>query len=164
MPLCWPSPLVVFTGRLAYVGPDRLDISPVTQDPLGQAFAPLPEQLTHLQRRPPGSPRGEAAWQAFVADYTEAMRASLRASLATPYGPWPTLLVQHEVTLVCLCVEPARCHRRVLAGLLGRCGARVEGERPAPALAVRKTNAPGPCLLPDAQKVLAARGADGSGR
>ena len=157
MPHRWQSPLVVFTGRTPYVGTDRLDISPITQDPLGQAFAPDPAQLTQLQRLPPASARAEAAWSAFIEQYTEAMRASLRASLATPYGAWQTLLVQHEVTLVCLCVAPGRCHRRVLAGLLGRCGARVEGERSA-AVAMRKTAAPGPCLLPDAQKVLASRG------
>src|SRR5579859_433043 len=35
-----------------------------------------------------------------------------------------------EVTLVCVCTDATRCHRTVLAGLLGKMGGMVKGERP----------------------------------
>lgn len=33
------------------------------------------------------------------------------------------------MTLVCYCTDAAHCHRTVLAGILGRLGADVRGER-----------------------------------
>jgi len=57
--------------------------------------------------------------------YTAEMRASYRERRLT----WDALLAHAEVTLVCYCNDPAHCHRTLLAGILGKLGADVRGER-----------------------------------
>lgn len=42
---------------------------------------------------------------------------------------WSDLLSRESVTLLCFCVNPQRCHRTVLAAMLGELGASVMGER-----------------------------------
>jgi uncharacterized protein YeaO (DUF488 family) len=151
----WTSPLCVYTAPLAYRGPDRLDVSPLTGDPLGQAFAPPAALVTGFQRRQAKvSPGMEGPWVSFVSAYTQQMRGSLRASRQEQNGAWRVLLARPSVTLVCFCADPATCHRSVLAGLLARCGAREGGEREVSTRARRIGPARGVCLLPDARKVL----------
>lgn len=64
-------------------------------------------------------------WEQYVADYTAEMRRSFRSS----FPAWEWLLEQSEVTLCCYCTDPTRCHRTVLAEILGKFGADVRGER-----------------------------------
>ena len=118
-------PLLVHTSRLGYRGPDIL---PVTRfrvvDPLGSLFAPSAPLLSGaLARRKAGAL--EAHWPAYAAAYTAEMRVSYRRHRAA----WEALLARESVTLLCFCTDPARCHRRVLAGLLVACGAVDCGER-----------------------------------
>jgi hypothetical protein len=130
MTLRWKSPLVIWTAPLAYRGEDRLDVSPLTCDPLGHVFAlPVALENAYLRHRGTRSPEADGAWCGLVTRYTDRMRASLRTSLGAPEGPWQTLLGRREATLVCFCLDPARCHRSVLAELLTRCGAQLGGER-----------------------------------
>lgn len=53
----------------------------------------------------------------------------MRASYRGNYPAWAWLLSQDERTLVCYCTDPNHCHRTLLAGILGKLGAEVKGER-----------------------------------
>lgn len=138
----------VHTARLSYCGPDRLDITRKSARPEGLPFAPSWAILGPMLKRRawirkdgevhtvsdrydgrPGSHKPplteDAEWAAYVAAYTVEMRASYR----THRPAWNALLARGEVTLVCYCTNPDRCHRRVLAGILVKLGAGYVGER-----------------------------------
>lgn len=134
--------LRVFTARLTYVGPDRLDITRAGADAYrkrtgltweGAAFAPSWEIMLPLVRmrrelRGTGYLAHEIvapAWKLYVPAYTAEMRASYRRNRAA----WDALLARDAVTLVCFCVDGTQCHRRILAEILAKCGAVDCGER-----------------------------------
>lgn len=117
--------LHVYTARVTYQGPDRLDITRKSGGPSGWPFAPSWRLLSpYLAKRRQGA-LTSPDWERYRAAYTEEMRASYRRAR----GAWEALLSRPEVTLVCYCPDPARCHRRLLAALLVRCGASDRGER-----------------------------------
>jgi hypothetical protein len=117
--------LRLYTGRIGYRGEDGLPVTRrVVTHPAGLPFAPSDGLLSWgLAERHAG--RGDAMWPTYAARYTAEMRASYRQHRAA----WDALLARDEVTLLCFCHGPDRCHRGVLAGLLVRCGAVYEGER-----------------------------------
>ena len=139
--------LVVYTARMSYGGPDRLDITRATAHNLGEAmglpcpgaiFAPSWKILNRALRELEAAKRQrdcgqaqrsdhaeQASWVRYSKDYTEEMRQSYRMHRAE----WDALLARDVVTLVCFCINPQRCHRTVLAGILGKLGADVKGER-----------------------------------
>ena len=84
-----------------------------------------------------------ATWARYAPQYRAEMRAGYGAR--TKPGPhraaWERLLAKPSATLCCYCVDPARCHRRLLAEMLVACGAVYEGEREAPARGVGGTRA-----------------------
>lgn len=114
----------IYTARVTYAGPDRLDITRKSAE-AGLPFAPSWAILRPMiaLRRAGGDEL--AAWPQYVDDYTAEMRASYRDRRAA----WDWLLARPEVTLVCYCTDPAHCHRTVLAGILAKLGATVCGER-----------------------------------
>lgn len=120
-------PLRVWTARISYRGPDRLDITRKSAGLAGIPFAPSWAILRPaLDARRTGDPKAEAeAWARYVPAYTAEMRVSYRAHSEA----WSELLARREVTLCCYCVDPERCHRRLLAGMLAKCGAADMGER-----------------------------------
>lgn len=116
--------LRVYTARIDYDGHDRLDVTRKSAE-AGLPFAPswaILRPMLALRRRG-GDER--SAWLEYVADYTEEMRSSYRERRLA----WEALLAHDEVTLLCYCTDPAHCHRTVLAGILGKLGADVRGER-----------------------------------
>lgn len=117
--------LAVYTARVTYAGPDRLDVTRKSAGPDGTAFAPSSKILRPMiaLRRAGGDEL--AAWPRYVEDYTAEMRASYREQRTA----WDALLSRAEVTLCCYCTDPAHCHRTVLAEILGKLGATVHGER-----------------------------------
>ena len=141
--------LRVFTARLSYVGPDRLDITRAGADAYrkrtgltweGAAFAPSwPILSVALKARsdaeflaqssPSLADEGrrvwDEAWSKYTADFISAMKASYRSNRET----WRSLLARDEVTLCCYCTDASRCHRRIVAELLAKCGAVDCGER-----------------------------------
>jgi hypothetical protein len=142
-------PLIVWTARIDYGGADRFDVTRkgaaearlAGRPAPGAPFAP-PKWLWDVVRARPGAAgrlpsqvrhpaegedvHGGSAWYAEA--YTYAMRESYRLHKAA----WVDLLSRAEVTLVCYCVDPTRCHRTLLAGFLRRCGAILAGERARP--------------------------------
>lgn len=119
---------IVYTARVSYRGPDRLDITRKSAGPEGLPFAPSWEILRPILalRRTQGAAAVADAWPRYVADYTAEMRVSFYRHHR---AAWVALLERPEVTLVCYCADPARCHRTVLAEILGKLGADVRGER-----------------------------------
>lgn len=116
--------LAVYTARVSYSGADRLDITRKSAGPDGLPFAPSWRILGPMLRaRREGTEL--AQWPTYIADYTDEMRASYRGQRAA----WEAVLARSEVTLLCYCTDPAHCHRTLLAGILGKLGAEVRGER-----------------------------------
>jgi uncharacterized protein YeaO (DUF488 family) len=109
--------LQVFTSTIDYPGTHRLN---VTRKSGMLAFAPSPSLIRAASRKLGGN----MTWEDYVLAYTEEMRASFRSNRSD----WETLLGCKRVVLVCYCLDPRRCHRSILAGILGKCGAKVFGE------------------------------------
>lgn len=115
--------LTVFTGRLSYRGPDRLDITAKTGarsrlgGVVGNTFAPTWDLVT-------GYKRGRIGREEYVARYTQLMRESYR----NYRSQWEELLSMERVVLVCHCPAGSFCHRLLLADLLVKCGAAYGGE------------------------------------
>lgn len=126
--------LQVHTARLphhtcpGYTGPDHLDVTRGSGGGLGSPFAPSRELLDEAQRRKRGAKRDPialaAAWDWYAPRYLEEMRASYR----THRRAWDALLARESVVLCCYCGHYDRCHRRLLAEILVKCGAVDCGE------------------------------------
>lgn len=114
--------LCVHTARITYSDPDWLDVTRKSGD---LAFAPSWRILRPMLDAKRIGSSWVMLWPQYVEDYTREMRVSYRENRAA----WDALLARDEVTLVCYCVDAAHCHRTVLAGILGRLGADVRGER-----------------------------------
>lgn len=69
----------------------------------------------------------QESWITYARVYTVEMRLSYKQHR----GAWDALLARDMVTLTCFCVDASRCHRSLLAGMFGKLGAIVMGERPA---------------------------------
>jgi uncharacterized protein YeaO (DUF488 family) len=120
--------VAVYTARVSYSGPDRLDVTRKSAVGHGMAFAPswkILGPMVRLRRVRCADGISAEAWARYVADYTVEMRASYRGN----YPAWGWLLAEERRTLVCYCTDPAHCHRTVLAGILATLGAKVMGER-----------------------------------
>jgi hypothetical protein len=129
--------LQVYTAQLASRDPDRFDITRKSGDVDGIVFAPSWAILRPaLEARRAESDaatevgralavqRNDDAWAVYVPAYLAEMRVSYRRHRAA----WETLRARPRVVLVCYCVDPERCHRTLLAGILAKLGAEVRGE------------------------------------
>lgn len=149
--------LRVWTARISYAGPDRLDITRKSGSGLGLVFAPSWDILTpaiearakakamrdRLERSRQASLFGEAVAaqcgdlvmeQADAvereawATYVPAYLEEMRQSYRLCRIKWEALLSWERVVLCCYCVDAERCHRRILAEILAKLGATDEGE------------------------------------
>ena len=145
------APLRVYTARVDYDGPDRLDIThsglckardagqPFPGAPWVPPWAILEPALEARKQAAAARKAGraeearlveDAAWEAYEPLYVAAMRESYKVNR----GAWDALLARSVVTAVCYCApahgESLRCHRRLLAGILVKLGAEDMGERP----------------------------------
>lgn len=131
-------PLMVYTARVNYRGPDRLDVTRKSAGPEGLPFAPswailrpaLEARSRAREHRMLGAEAlaqvvEKAAWDAYVPAYQEEMRRSYRRCRPV----WDCLLERKEVTLCCYCTDHEHCHRTLLAAILVRLGATYKGER-----------------------------------
>ncbi len=141
--------LTVYTSRIDYSGPDRIDITRKSGCRVGKCFAPswkiLKPALDDMKRAGKmradasllPSPRvravvvsgandlHDAAWRRYVDAFTSEMRVSYRENR----GTWDDVLSRDEVTLCCYCTDAAHCHRRLVADMLVKLGATYGGER-----------------------------------
>lgn len=144
--------LVVWTARVSYGGTDRLDITRKSGGEEGAPFAPsalLFERMRSAREEAKALPSEEAqrllgrAWTLYETDFIAEMRVSFgiherswRASEHAAYArgarahapAWKKLLARESATLVCFCTDPLRCHRTLVARVLGKLGADVRGE------------------------------------
>lgn len=130
-------PLEVYTARVTYAGPDRLDITRKSAGPEGLPFAPswaIVRPMIDARRR--WRADGTAFADRVIEenrlwyDYLVAFRAEMRASYRAHRAAWDALLARERVTLVCYCTDPYKCHRTVLArSFLTALGAVYQGER-----------------------------------
>lgn len=129
----------VFTSSLgAYTGEDRLNITRQSGGPPGEPFAPRNDvfraavkrkmDLQHRRTRSSSMTHVELVQQQWR-EYAEAYFAWIEESHRHHPEAWRALLAREEVTLVCYCVVPTRCHRSLLAAHLVGLGAIYEGER-----------------------------------
>lgn len=139
--------LTIYTARVTYAGPFRLDITRKGNDPIGVAFAPswgilapviearrdIARDFTYEVDRSEALRHAEAAWLAYVPQYTAEMRVSAGAP-SRLFGPleraastrgvlprraaWLDVIERQQVVLVCFCTDAERCHRQLLAGFL----------------------------------------------
>ncbi len=124
----------IYTARMGYRGDDWLDVTrqgnirrgmPGGHRGIGMSFAPsAPLLFGYLAARRDGADT-EDTWRTYVDAYTAEMRTSYREQRVA----WETLLGWPSATLLCFCTDATRCHRTVLAGILGKLGAEVKGER-----------------------------------
>jgi uncharacterized protein YeaO (DUF488 family) len=109
--------LDVWTARVSYGGPDRLDVTRTAESP----FAPSWDLLQSAKK---WHMENEQAWERYRRRYTREMRHSWKFNRAD----WDNLLYREQllgrgrVVLCCYCVDPKRCHRTILAGLLVAAG------------------------------------------
>jgi len=124
----------VWTARISYRGLDRLDVSRKSGNETGIVFAPSWKILGPYLALRRVAPINSEQWQRYTEAYTQEMRVSYRRHRVV----WEALLEgnatlagpdSETVTLCCYCVDPSRCHRTILAEILGKLGATVMGER-----------------------------------
>ena len=124
-------PLIVHTARLDYRGPDRFDVTRAGGGDAGHPFAPswplVREGKRLRDEAGDDMAKLDAAWSWYPPRYLDEMRASYRRHRSA----WDALLGRDIVTAVCFCTDAARCHRRLLAGILAKLGAVDDGERVA---------------------------------
>ena len=117
--------LKVYTSRMTFGGPDTLDVTRSGNHPTGVLFAPSWGLVQpYLNARQSGL-ETLALWR----KYEDAYRAEMERTRKVYPSRWSDLLSRESVTLLCFCVNPQRCHRTVLAAMLGELGASVMGER-----------------------------------
>ncbi len=94
--------LAVYTARITYAGPDRLDVTRKTgEEGAGLLFAPSWRILRPILTARRIGAQWIWLWPQYVKDYTAEMRASYRDQRAA----WDRLLARTEVTLLCYCSD-----------------------------------------------------------
>jgi uncharacterized protein YeaO (DUF488 family) len=81
------------------------------------------EELRSWAMSKPWTPQ---RWQAFARRYRREMAAPAAARLVALLG---ALARKTNFSIGCYCVDPARCHRSLLLGLLQTAGANTSGQR-----------------------------------
>ena len=111
---------MIYTARVSYRGPDRVDVTRKGGSPFGPSW-PLLQHFLAIRRS--GKETG-SVWADYRAAYLQEMRALYRVN------PAPFLaLAARDATLVCYCTDAERCHRTLLADILVKLGAEYGGER-----------------------------------
>ena len=97
--------LKVYTAR---IGNNGLDITVKSGDPV---FAPSWKIVMDLKN-------DKITWEQYVKKYTIMMRHSYLRN----FQRWMEILRKKEVTLLCYCSDPNRCHRILLADMFVKVG------------------------------------------
>lgn len=117
--------LQVFTARIDYRDRDTFNVTASSGGAgRGAPFAPSWGLLRPFLEQRAEAGLSDDDWRRYSAAYTREMRVSYRTNRAA----WERLLARERVVLVCYCVDPERCHRRLLAQILARLGAEDGGE------------------------------------
>jgi len=106
--------LEVYTAQYRYSGPNRLDITVKTGNPV---FAPTWDMVKAFKA-------GALSEEKYTGQYIQLMRDSYRENKKE----WLDLLDRERVVLVCFCKSGEFCHRILLANILTKLGAKYCGE------------------------------------
>ena len=109
--------LEVWTAQYRYNGPDRLDITAKSKDPLGKYFAPTWDLVLRYKDK-------SISEEEYTQEYLELMHNVYRKYP----NVWRQLLSRKRVVLVCFCRPNTFCHRILLARILEKLGATYKGE------------------------------------
>lgn len=139
-------PLELWTAQFRIPDKDRVDITRAGCYRARAAGKPTPGEflapsaglvfpflaafkaVDEVERALPVPRWAEEARAALWARYAAAYRAEMVASYRRRRGEWDALLARERACLVCFCADPDRCHRRLAASFLARCGAIDRGE------------------------------------
>jgi uncharacterized protein YeaO (DUF488 family) len=91
----------IYTARIGHKG---LDITVKSGD---KTFAPSWNIVMDLKN-------GNITWEQYKEKYTQMMRKSYKQNTKR----WLELINKDELTLICYCTDPNRCHRTLLADML----------------------------------------------
>lgn len=97
--------LNIYTGRIGQTG---LDITVKSGD---KVFAPTWDIVMNLKN-------GNITWQQYVKEYYALMRNSYQIN----HERWLEILNKNEVTFLCYCTDPQRCHRTLLVDMFCKLG------------------------------------------
>lgn len=124
-------PVEVWTARISTRDPEVLNITRKSGDPIFAPSWPLLRSMLNVraESRVPTEPE----WKIYAKTYLSEMQASHRDHPKA----WEALLARQRVVLSCYCVDPQRCHRRLLGLILERLGGVYKGELPDPDAAQR---------------------------
>ena len=128
-------PLQVYTARLSfrwvngYSGEDGINVTRGSGGDFGAVFAPSRPLLDEANQLKRAAGRSDEALDEVWRWYEPRYRAEMRRSYVDDRPTWETLLTEDEVTLLCYCKRPERCHRLILAEILVKLGATYKGER-----------------------------------
>lgn len=112
----------VWTARISTRDKDAFNI---TRKSGAREFAPSWSLLQRmLEIRKSGRVATEEEWRWYMAEYLKEMSRSHQRHRDV----WDALLARDRIVLVCYCTDPERCHRKVLARILGSLGANNHGE------------------------------------
>lgn len=117
-----PRRLIVWTAHISTRHPDRFNITRGSGGPAADPFAPSWPLLREAKRLLAANPAEGWDW------YQPRYVAEMRVSYAIFPEAWAALLARGRVVATCYCVDATRCHRSLLACILGKLGADVRGE------------------------------------
>jgi uncharacterized protein YeaO (DUF488 family) len=118
----------LYTAQFRYHGPDRIDVTRGSGKAgetlvLAPSWGLLDLVLKQIRCASDDAER-DALWEEYKIRYTEEMRLSYRL-----YRPvWDALLARERAVACCYCAKVERCHRGLLADILGKLGATYLGE------------------------------------
>lgn len=112
----------IWTARISSKDKDTFNI---TRKSGNLSFAPTWDLVRTMQSiRLAGREASELEFQAYRRAYLKEMNVSYKRDPM----PWVALLAKKRVVLTCYCVRVDRCHRTILAQILGKMGGNLCGE------------------------------------
>lgn len=109
----------IWTARITYGGPDRVDITAKAGSVFGPSW-PLLNRFLAVRR---AGKETEETWTEYQSAYLAEMRNAYRRNKTAFHD-----LARSDATLVCYCTG-THCHRFLLAEILTKFGATYRGER-----------------------------------
>jgi len=102
---------VIYTSTMNYHGIDRLDVTVKSAAPTEQCFTPTWDIVMGYKNK-------RISWPEYVTEYYRILNERVAYNLRHIRSSVDGLCYQaffNDITLVCFCKNPARCHRSLLA-------------------------------------------------
>ena len=102
---------MIYTATMRYQGVDRLDVTVKSAAPTEQCFTPTWDIVMGYKNK-------RISWPEYVTEYYRILNERVAYNLRHIRSSVDGLCYQaffNDITLVCFCKNPARCHRSLLA-------------------------------------------------